>query len=347
MGKIFSALFRNNLIRLLTSRMFWSGLWSATKRAHKDKRARQKLLVTTFIFIALIAYLVYVIYAIGSGGFILLLFALPLLWWIRRQAKKEDEPMHIAPVIVPRSEKEIDEESWLRRQFFVEVLVLYAVLADRASSENFLKTKEVPEGHEIITRSRHIELLKALGLWERMAQRDREIIMQPDGHWEAGLINQMALNLEVVMVLRWMLGIDFILFETDPRNKASFTRAHELLMSAQKLIDGEEVKDDLLPVFNYYRNLFYRCYAELIKRNVVRPDEVKVIEWGQKYAGELEGKQDVDIVIGSHVVSELTDEEVQWTATVARVRANFLIKAKNWMNIPEVWSAEFDSISVD
>jgi hypothetical protein len=113
----------------------------------------------------------------------------------------------------------------------------------------------------------------------------------------------------------------------------------------QKLFDGEVVKDDLQPVFNFCHNLFYRCFAELIKRNLVHPDEDKIVEWGQKYAGELEGKQDVDIVLGSYLVSDLTDDEVRWTATVARVRANFLLKAKNLMYASELWSAEFEAIS--
>src|SRR6266567_2491230 len=92
---------RQSLFRVLSQKSVWGELWLSMKRVHKDKRARRRLgflsLVIGLVLLLVVALVVYLMILIGTGSILFVPFVIPLLWWIRRSAKKEFVPMSIAP----------------------------------------------------------------------------------------------------------------------------------------------------------------------------------------------------------------------------------------------------------
>jgi hypothetical protein len=209
-------------------RATWIEARSSLRRAHKDKRARKHLLALLLLvgFLILIPAicLAYLMILIATCAWLFIPFVIPVLWWIKRSAKREFEPLNIAPTPEPLpSGPSIEERSSLRL-YLAELAVIYAVMVDRAGSERFLQEKELPEGVEVISRRAHLELLKSHGIWERMAPADRQAIMMPDGHWDWTRINQMAMEIEPLRLLRWVLRIDFQLPQIGQSLKGEISR---------------------------------------------------------------------------------------------------------------------------
>src|SRR5215469_17944834 len=92
---------KGNLVQVLRQKSVWRELWLSVKRAHKDRRARRRLgfvsLWVGLLLLLLIAAIAYLAVLIGTGSIFFAPFVIPVLWWIRRGAKKDFEPMSIAP----------------------------------------------------------------------------------------------------------------------------------------------------------------------------------------------------------------------------------------------------------
>jgi hypothetical protein len=59
--------------------------------------------------------------------------------------------------------------------------VAVALAIDRAGSEAFLKTKELPAGVDVIPRQRLIAMLRSTEIWDALPLISRERMMLPDG----------------------------------------------------------------------------------------------------------------------------------------------------------------------
>ena len=197
---------------------------------------------------------------------------------------------------------------------------------DRAASEAFLKENAVPEGHEVVSRRIHLELLKTIGAWDHLAQVDRDAMIAADGNWDWSLINQVVLCIEPVRLLRWILRIDFYLPLVGQQLQVDFKLAKELISAPNKAVDGSALAT--VPMLetgrDAARNFVLRCTAELIARGLLEADNEEIKKWATEAAASIGGNQSEDFLIDKHLVSEAPEEQLRWAATLSSRRAQFL-----------------------
>jgi hypothetical protein len=318
---------------------------------HKDKRARKHLLglglAIGFLILVPVVVVAYLALILGTGAWFFIPFLIPILWWIRRSAKEEFAPLNIAPTPEPlRFEPTLEERRPLRL-YFAELALIYAVMVDRAGSERFLKEKELPEGVEPISRRTQLDLLHSIGIWERMALPDRDLILMPDGHWDWPRINQMAIEIEPLRLLRWILRIDFQLPLVGQQLSGDFAVAHELVLAPQKVLEGNELADEELIRIgrDAARQYFVRCLAETISRGYHVPEDEQAVQWAKEISESLSGQQDEDLVLGSKLVSEAAREQLIWATALAQKRDDFLTWSLSLLDAGHVPEPPFRCVS--
>jgi len=160
--------------------------------------------------------------------------------------------------------------------------------------------------------------------------------MMPDGHWEWSLINQTYLGLEPLRLLRWILRIDYYLPVIGQQLRLNTKLSNELVRAPAKVLDGEELitQAQLEIGSRAARQYLVRCIAEEITRGYRQIDEGEDSTWAHEYTAALSGKQHEDLILGGKLVSEATQEELQWAVTLSRSRMNFLNWALVTMNNP-------------
>jgi hypothetical protein len=326
MFSLFRLVFKSHYWRMLLRRATWLEASLSFKRAHKDNRARKHLLGLVILLLVPLLCVVYLAWLARSGAWLFIPFLLPILWWRARSAKRDDVPVHIAPTPEPVTKDLTEEERAAMRRYLAELTLIHAVMVDRAGSERFLKEKELPEGIEVTSRRTHLDLLKARNLWERLAREDREAIMMPDGHWDWTRINQVALAMERLRLLRWILRIDFYLPLVGQQLKGDFTVAHELVKEPQKVLGGNKLADLTMMQTGKEaaEHYFQRCLAEAISRGYYSPDDEEMVERARKLSASMAGRQSDDLVLGSALVSEASKDHLMWATSLSYRRCSFL-----------------------
>jgi hypothetical protein len=144
---------------------------------HKDKRAWKQFSRTLYLLLVPLAIPVaigYVLLAIGGGmaagivllwGFIGLMMGLKRMGFGKSSAKKRPDAVFSLDLV---ERAHFMPSAALRREI-AELCLLHAVIADRSGSERFLQLKVVPEGFEVITRRRHLDLLREYGIYDRVS----------------------------------------------------------------------------------------------------------------------------------------------------------------------------------
>jgi len=334
MWSYFRLFFSKNYWALVRRRQFWLDSWVAVRRAHKDKRARKqiRLLLTvvltpvlTLFYAGLLAEVVYSAVLLVSfrksagdgitGGAMLAALGFFAGWRIlnrhntRTISLDEAEPMERA--VAPE----------LRRRI-AELALVYAVMADRAGSEGFLAAKTLPPGFEVATRRVHVAVLKEYALWDRLGAEERDLLLRPDGHWEAEVAKRTSLyTLDLVRVLRWALRVDDFLPVVGSTLEQNYALAKELVVEPKLLFDGDEVvKRKALEVArDAAHHYFQRCAAEGVKRGYFEPENEKNAEWSRAYSEKMAGQQSDDLLLGTKIVSEAGEGAVR-LATVLSLR---------------------------
>src|ERR1700761_767692 len=181
MRSLFLRLFSNNYWRRLFHRETWRSGRIALRRAHKDRRARRELRQLILLLLPLFFILVYLSFLVagGAGVSVVLIAAVLmglLLSYLTRTPRNKNNfrPLPSGP--------ELQRE-------FAELALLHAILTERAGHEVFLQTKEFPEGIEIAARQRHLQILREHGLYDRLGDTERNLLLLPDGHWTIEQIN--------------------------------------------------------------------------------------------------------------------------------------------------------------
>jgi hypothetical protein len=232
---LFRLLFSANYWRTLFHGETWRRSGVAVRRAHKDKRARKQLrqlailLATPFLCLAYVAWLIGNIAGLVGVVIALVMIGLVSVYRNRRPVEK-DGPLTLSlqtyddpkPAPSPEPGPEL-------RQEFAELALLHAVLADRAASENFLGTKVLPEGLVVVTRQRHMEILREYNLYDRLGDAERDLLLLPDGHWPKETIDHVAMMLEPLRLLRWVLRVDGFLATVGATMTADFRLAGSLV----------------------------------------------------------------------------------------------------------------------
>lgn len=318
------------LFRVLSEKSVWVELWGTLKRVHKDRRARRRVaflsLAMGLLVLLLIAGTVYITLLIGTGAIFFAPFVIPILWWIRRSATKEFEPINITPQPSPPDALAEEAVSGKLHSYFADLTLLYAVLLDRAGSERFLKENELPPGMEVTSRRTQMEVLRAWNLWDRVNPKDREAIMMPNGAWDWGMINRFATGIEPLRVLRWMLRLEFRLPTIGQQLTGDFSIAHEIVVDPERLRrNGDLVEtSSIRTARDDAQNTLLRCIAEAISRGYQVPDDENTAAWAKQVSDELSGNQHEDFLLGDELVSEASRERLAWATTLANIRTNFL-----------------------
>jgi hypothetical protein len=349
MFSLFLLLFKKSYWKMLLRRASWYEAWLSLKRVHKDKRARSHLRRFALMLLAPFLCLTYLVWLVGSGGLVVVPIIAALIWWRGRRTTEDGK----LPSILPPSETGPadrvlnDQERNALRNYFAEFTLVCAVMVARAGSESYLKEKELPENLEVTSRRSYIDLLKSRNLWDRIANSDRDAMLAPDGHWDPALIQQVALGLEAVRLLRWMLRIDYYLPLVGQQLKSDYAQAYELVSAPQKLFEGNQLT--LLPTVRVGRdsaNVFYqRCIAEAINRGYYEAADADAAEWAKRVSGALSGQQHEDFVLGGSLVSEATQNDLLWATSISRRRRDFLAWALTVMQSASVPDAPFPSLA--
>jgi hypothetical protein len=326
MYALFELLFRRTFWSILLRKDTWREAKVHLRRAHKDRRARKQLFALGLMLVAPVACLAYLAWLAGTGALFLAPFVIPVLWWHRRRLKQDAIPLRIAPGPEPIDRIVPPEEVSELRKFFAERALFYAVMADRAGSEIFQKEKVLPDGFEVTSRRTHLELLRTHGLWDRMAQSDREAMLMADGHWEWKLINEVGLALEPLRLTRWILRLELYLPLIGEQMRGSFGLAHELVIKPEGVLRGSQVTEVAsLRIGRDAANLFLtRCVAEGMHRGFYEVLDGDTATWAREQSEGLRGRQHDDLVLNGRLVGEATDDEVRWATSLSSRRAHYL-----------------------
>jgi len=329
---LFRLLFSTNYWRTLFHGETWRRSGVAFRRAHKDKRARKQLvqlailLATPFLCVAYVGWLIGNV--AGVVGVLIALVILGLLSIYRnRKPVEEDGPLTLSLQTYEEAKPAPPPEPTpeLRREF-AELALLHAVLVDRAGSENFLRTKVLPQGFEVVTRQRHMEILREHNLYDRLGDAERDLMLLPDGHWPPDVIDHVAMLLEPLRLLRWVLRVDGFLatvgatMSADFRLAGSIVKEPAVLFRAEKLVEIESLRIGFTAADHY----FYRCWAEGVYRKLFTSDTPEEVARATEYAGRLHGNEGEDLLLGTVIVSKAGDADVRLGATLALRRAKIL-----------------------
>jgi hypothetical protein len=319
-----------SLYRVLSQKSVWRELWLSVKRAHKDRRARRRLgflsLAIGLLLVLAVGTVAYVMVMIGTGSIFLVPFLVPVMWWIRRSAKKDFAPLNIAPQASAHGSEAREANSQALHSHFADLALLYAVLVDRAGSERFLKEKELPPGVEVTSRRAHVEALRSAKLWERIGPKDREALMIADGGWDWEQINRFAMGIEPLRLLRWVLRIDFRLPTIGQQLWGDFGIAHEIVVDPERLWRGHDLidADTVRTSRDDARSTLLRCIAEAISRGYQVAADDEMAAWAKGISEELAGNQHEDFLLGDKLVSEATREQLGWATALADMRCDLL-----------------------
>lgn len=328
---LFSAAYWRTLVRGET----WRASLAALRRAHKDKRARQQLARTLYLLLVPVSVLaIFVMLVLGKGG----AAGFALAWGValsveffshvrfgkrgrRRRPETAQQSRDGAEPVAKTPE--------LRRELG-ELGLLHAVLADRAGSERFVKTKELPEGVEVVTRRRHLDLLRSFGVYDRLGAVERDLVLLPDGHWPEVSVNEGSLALEPLRVLRWILRIDPFLPVVGATLAADYRLAGTLIAEPELAFAGDAWirMEDLETALDAARSYFYRCWAEGAYRGFYDADDEEERAALRTHALRCNGKESDDLLLGNVIVSRADDQDVRLGATLSLRRVRLLAWVK-------------------
>ena len=244
-----------------------------------------------------------------------------------RKPVEKDGPLTLDLSKAKIAETEVAPEPTpeLRREL-AELALLHAVLADRAGSESFVQTKILPEGVEVITRRRHLDLLREYDVYGRLGNVERDLLLQTDGHWTQQAINDVSMSLEPLRLLRWVLRVDDFLPTVGSHLKAEYRLAGELVKEPERLFKSQTlVEISALRTGTEAADVyFYRCWAEGVRRGFYQSEDEEETKRLREYAVGLEGREDEDFLLGSTIVNRASDEDVRLATTLAFRRAFIL-----------------------
>jgi hypothetical protein len=334
------------------AQLIWKNLVLLVRRAPKDRRARWALLWILLASIGVLAYAALVL--LNPGTYIMVPPALLVLWLIRRSHKQADAGFIKLSGVAVRSET---EELAEHRKELANVALVLAAMIDRAGSEAFLKTKEMPEGTEVITRQRLVAMLRSTGRWEAMSSMDREMMMLPDKMWDWQQISDVLRQVEDLRVLRWVLRIDTYLLPIEQAYRLHLDAATGLSGDPMRLQgDGCLQPWEMTEAREYANSYFGRCWAEEQKRGLRIPPEEKTSQTMDalketpsdldeedtslsheaivQYAMKLGSQQSGDFLLGFGIVGDASDEQLKDATMVAWRRTMSLDRLMHYLRGP-------------
>jgi len=309
------------LLRLDT----WREAWLSLRRAHKDRRARKHLRQLAWLVLVPVICIAYIAWIVGQR----LLMVVPILavifGWRAWSHRRKEASLSLLPPPKPVYRELTPDEKAAFRRYFADVALIYAVMLDRAGSETYLRSKVLPEGVEVTTRRVHLDLLKSRGIWDKMAQEDREALIVPDGEWNPGWIEYLLMGFEPLRLMRWILRLDFHLPVVGRQLRFDYKLANEIVRAPAKPYEGKDlVSPSMMDTARQAAENYYnRCVAERIYRGDVEAANEESSRIADRVATRYRNKQHEDLVLGVKLVSETSSEDLNWATMVSRRRVGF------------------------
>jgi hypothetical protein len=323
--------FFGNYWRILFRRVTWRQAGFALRRLFKDKRAIRYVgglaLQVAMIPLALVGvgsllaltFLVDGPYGITPAfGLIGLLIG----FCIRGLRISYRQKEALAKLPQPLS----DDRLRATHAFFSDLAVIFAILSYRANSEAFLKQKVLPEHMQVISRQKHMNLIRERKLWDKLLPEEKRALMMPDGEWAWPLINDALMMQEQLRLARWILRLDFFLpdigsdWTFDAWRYKKLIQRPEMLAEESKLIRSSNVTAAVKTA----QEMHLRCFAEEVHRGyrLDAPEQTK--DWARGVCERLGGKQSDDYVVGARIVSDLSEQDLRFITALAGCRKQFL-----------------------
>ncbi|MFC6646018.1 hypothetical protein ACFQBQ_10580 [Granulicella cerasi] len=324
------------MLKLLFSRNYWKVVlngqtWRDTRRAaarlHKDKRAWKPFWRALYLLLlpfSIVVTIVGICLALAGGaGFVLIwvyigvMFVLGKLAWGGQPVKRAPSSPGILPfttAIYGTAEPSAEVLRELR-----EMCLVHAVFAERASSERFVQTKELPEGMEVITRRMHIDILREHGIYDRLRDNERTLLLMPQGHWPAHVINGCSMALEPLRLFRWVLRMDTYLETIGEHLEADYKLSRSIIDDPASVFveRGFVSADGLQTAIKAASHYGYRCWSECVYRGLETADNEEQTTQARDYALALHGKEGEDFLLNNVIASRAPDADVQLATTLA------------------------------
>jgi hypothetical protein len=316
---LFSRNYWNQVLRGHT----WSATWRALRRAHKDGRAWRQL--ARMLFLLLLPFSIpMILVALAPGGIVLVWVYIAFMVMLSRQGfgvKAKSGGLNIVDI-----EAELHRTPEVRR-FLGELCLLHAVLVERAGSERFLRTKTLPEGVEIITRRKHIDLLREHGLYDRLGALERDLILLPDGHWPEEILGEVDLAVEPVRLLRWVLRLDSFLPTIGETMRFDRGLIESTLQEPERVLNGEEwVAISALDIgVNAATDFWYRAWSEGFARGFFVANSPEQELELREIAERFKGKESKDLLLDGTIMSGATEGDVRLAGLLGWRRRHILL----------------------
>jgi hypothetical protein len=310
--------------------LFFKNIGLSLRRAFRDKRALQRLLA----MVGLIVYSVYLALNLLNPGTIMLLVPAILLMLMIRRAHKRDDQVFLKLTDEHRSSAGGEFREHRRR--LAELALRTAVVVDRAGGEAYVKGNTLAADAAGVFRRRSLDVARNYGLLEGFSDEMRQLLTSPEGSWEWPQILLSARETEDVRVLRWVLGMDQVLAPLEFAVPMDFRAVVEITTTPQKIMEGNVCIPpwDLRPARDAARTLMMRCIAEGVKRGIVEESDEALRGEYLHYAELHAGRQSEDFLLGSVIVSDAKEEQVQQATLVAYRRQLVLAAIIEYLGSP-------------
>jgi hypothetical protein len=302
------------ILRMVFTRGYWRNMaqwdtwrlgWVHLRRCHKDPRSRKYLRRLLLMICAPLLAPLCVLLIFTPGGFIG-----TLVWMGNYHRKKAQERERLAK-LPPKRDPPPPVTPALRREL-ADLALLHALLADRAGSEDFLRTKVLPEGVEVITRRVQLDALRDRGLYDRLGDVERDLLIQTDGHWTESTSSDIAFALEPLRLLRWALRVDHYLPSVGDCLVLNFKQSHEIATDPDVLYRGDAFIpiDTLDTAFRDAQGFLNRCFAETVHRGLLSAENEEQAAWCRKIIADYSQNEQKDLTLGPTIVSKADDHLV-------------------------------------
>ncbi|MDE1163594.1 MAG: hypothetical protein PW792_16845 [Acidobacteriaceae bacterium] len=336
MWPLLRLLFSSNYWRLMRRGQFWRDTRRAFRRAHKDPRAWRQFAKALYLLLLPFSVVIFAAgiaaVAAGSAGFVFIWFFIGLMALLSRLGfgkQETKQPDTVTSLSITSTESEPSPPNDELRRELGELCLLHAVFADRAASERFVQTKELPEGYEVVSRRRHIDLLREHGLYDRLRGTERTLLLMPQGHWPQDVIDGCSMALETLRLLQWVVRMDGYLALVGEHLEADFSLSRSVLDAPDVVFahHGFVKVKDLETAIHAAAVLAYRCWAEGVYRGYYKPDDAEKEQELRDHALRFAGKEGEDFLLGNQIVSQAAEPDVRLATTLAYRRQWVL----NWV----------------
>jgi hypothetical protein len=273
-------------------------------RAHKDRRSLAALL----LLVGIVSYVsIYGYYLLKNPVSLLMLgLAIFVTWRIRKSHKKDDETLVSFSTYKPINVAPTQAAVMTLR---TRTLGLW-LLVWRGSSENFLRTNEVPEGQEVLTRRIILSKLRELNLLDDLSERERNLHFLPDGAWSDDDISPCLFRRSELEVFQYATGIVDSLIPIEDFDKIQQLSIDQI----QNITPNSNWKPretfDLRRERDMSATFYLRCLGEQVRRGTVEAtfeqEEREAIDGANQRAGD----ENADFLIGTKIISDAGDLEL-------------------------------------